>query len=148
MNIRGCKSSDFEVVLVFLEKLWPEKRLNQQRLKVVYERALASRDQDYICVEENSNVIGFCSLTMRNNLWQEGHLGHIDVLFVDEAYRGSGIGSALLNHASRLAKECGCRRVELDSAFHRKEAHRFYEANGFENRGYLFSKVLDSEELA
>jgi glucosamine-phosphate N-acetyltransferase len=34
------------------------------------------------------------------------------------------------------------RRVELDSAFHRKQAHRFYEQLGFENRAYLFSKAL------
>jgi hypothetical protein len=33
-------------------------------------------------------------------------------------------------------------RVELESAFHRKKAHAFYERQGFENRGYLFSKPI------
>lgn len=29
-----------------------------------------------------------------------------------------------------------------DSAFHRRDAHRFYEQMGFERRAYLFSKEL------
>jgi hypothetical protein len=32
--------------------------------------------------------------------------------------------------------------VELDSAFHRSQAHKFYQQEGFENRAYLFSKPL------
>jgi GNAT superfamily N-acetyltransferase len=41
-----------------------------------------------------------------------------------------------------LAKQKGCRVIELDSAFHREEAHRFYEHLGFEKRAYLFTKTL------
>ena len=40
------------------------------------------------------------------------------------------------------AKERGCAPVELDSAFNRTEAHAFYERRGFENRAFLFSKLL------
>ena len=40
------------------------------------------------------------------------------------------------------AKNKGCVRVELDSAFQREEAHDFYNKLGFKNRAYLFSKEL------
>jgi glucosamine-phosphate N-acetyltransferase len=36
----------------------------------------------------------------------------------------------------------GCKQFELDSAFHRKEAHAFYEQRRFERRALLFSKPL------
>jgi hypothetical protein len=36
----------------------------------------------------------------------------------------------------------GCRRLELDSAFHREAAHRFNEKRGMEKRAYLFTQVL------
>jgi len=32
--------------------------------------------------------------------------------------------------------------VELDSAFHRIESHRFYENLGFQKRAFTFSKEL------
>jgi GNAT superfamily N-acetyltransferase len=56
--------------------------------------------------------------------------------------RGCGLGTQLLVEIVRCAKLRGCKRVELDSAFHREEAHQFYLRNGFENRAYLFSKSL------
>jgi len=94
------------------------------------------------CAVEGDRVIGFCSLTLKSNLWQAGYLGHIDELIVDEQHRGRGIGRSLLNAIIEAAVKNGCSRIELDSAFHRKDAHKFYETQGFENRAYLFSKVL------
>jgi hypothetical protein len=40
------------------------------------------------------------------------------------------------------ARRQGCKRIELDSAFHRAQAHALYEDLGFEKRAFLFSKVL------
>jgi ribosomal protein S18 acetylase RimI-like enzyme len=129
-------------VVALLRQLWPEKPLNIQSLQLVYDHALSLEDQKYLCAVENGNVVGFGSLTIKNNLWQEGFLGHIDELIVDKDFRGKGIGRQLLSAFILLAKKMQCRRVELDTAFHRKEAHRFYEQQGFENRAYLFSLML------
>jgi len=52
-----------------------------------------------------------------------------------------------LNAIIAIAKERGCTRIELDSAFHRKEAHQFYERNGFGNRAYLFLEIIDLNSL-
>jgi GNAT superfamily N-acetyltransferase len=92
--------------------------------------------------DRRSAKIGFGSLTLKNNLWQEGYVGHVDELVVDSTHRSRGVGTLLLNQIIELARRKGCRRVELDSAFHRKEAHMFYEQHGFENRAFLFSRVL------
>jgi ribosomal protein S18 acetylase RimI-like enzyme len=89
-----------------------------------------------------NRVVGLGSLTVKDNLWQEGKIAYIEEIVVHEDLRGKGIGTQLLEQLVRSAKEAGCRRVELDSAFHRKEAHGFYERHGFENRAFLFSKVL------
>lgn len=88
-------------------------------------------------------MIGFAPLTIKNNLWQAGNLGHIDELVVDQEHRGAGIGTTLLHEIIAAAKQRDCVRVELDSAFHREKAHKFYKRNGFDNRAYLFSKELN-----
>jgi GNAT superfamily N-acetyltransferase len=140
--IRPCASEDFLQVLVLLEQLWPDKTLDAEALSRVYSRGLESSLQHYLCAVEDGNIAGFCSLSIKNNLWQAGYLAHIDELVVGKEKRGRGIGSALLNAIIQIAAEAGCSSVELDSAFHRSEAHRFYQKHGFENRAYLFSKSL------
>jgi len=140
--IRPCTSADFEQIFELLKQLWPDKTLDSKALARVYHRGLTSDLQRYICAADDENVIAFCSLTLKNNLWQAGFLGHIDELIVSKEKRGSGVGSALLAAIIGIAKEAGCPRVELDSAFHRSEAHKFYQQQGFENRAYLFSRVL------
>lgn len=92
--------------------------------------------------QDKDSIVGFVSLAIKNNLWMEGNLGHVDELIVDKNYRGKGIGTLLLNRIIDLAKEQRCKRVEVDSAFLRKDAHEFYESFGFEKRAFLFSKKL------
>jgi glucosamine-phosphate N-acetyltransferase len=140
--LRPCKTDDFAGIVALLIQLWPDKQLDINSIRLVYDRALSSDSQNYICLTDNNKIIGFASLTIRNNLWQQGFLGHVDELVVDEHYRGRGFGTQLLEHIISLAMHKGCRRIELDTAFHRKDAHRFYEKHGFENRGYVFSKSL------
>ena len=142
IQIRLCRAEDFEAVVPLLCQLWPGKPLDTLALRVVFDKALASDAQIYLCVTEGSRVIGFGSLTFKNNLWHEGSVGNVDELVVDEKCRGKGVGAKLLASLIDLARERGCRRVELDSAHHRKEAHRFYERQGFENRACLFSRIL------
>jgi GNAT superfamily N-acetyltransferase len=141
-KIQPCRRNDFTAVFHLLRQPWPNKDLDMAALQKVFERVLDSDSQVYLCAIDDEDVVGFALLTIKNNLWQAANLGHIDELIVDEKYRGSGLGTVLLNEIVAQARQRGCARVELDSAFHRKKAHQFYERHGFENRGYLFSKPL------
>jgi GNAT superfamily N-acetyltransferase len=140
--IRPCTGEDFDRIFGLLEQLWPDKSLDRDSLCQVYRRGLASALQRFLCAVEGENIVGFCSLTVKNNLWQAGYLAHIDELVASEEKRGLGIGGALLAAIIVAAKQAGCSRVELDSAFRRAEAHKFYQRQGFENRAYLFSNPL------
>jgi glucosamine-phosphate N-acetyltransferase len=140
--IRKTLPGDFDDVLVLLGQLWPERTLDADALARVFFKALDCSTRVYLSAVEDERVVGFCSLTITSSLWQQGCIGHVDELVVDARFRGSGIGTALLDRAAEEAKGRGCTRLELDSAFHRTEAHKFYEQQGFENRAYLFSKPL------
>jgi len=142
VEIRSCHAEDFDDVVKLLHQLWPDKEIDLPSLKIVFDRGLASESQKYICAVEEGKVIGFGSLTIKNNLWQEGYICHVDELVVDDVYRQKGTGTKILQRLIDAAGEKNCRRIELDSAFHRREAHKFYEKLGFENRAFLFSKVL------
>lgn len=141
-TIRPCQPHDFDAVLSLLRQLWPDKQLDAGALREVFDRALQSDAQVYLCATDGDQVLGFVSLTVKNNLWQAANLGHIDELVVDEQHRGRGLGKKLLDAIIVQARQKNCARVELDSAFHRREAHSFYEKHHFANRAILFSKIL------
>lgn len=107
----------------------------------VFLRGLQS-DSQYLCVELNRRVIGFCSFAIVNNFWQEGYIAYIYAMIVDKSFRGQGIGTELIKCAVDKAKQIGCKKIELDSGFPRENAHNFYKKNGFEKRAYLFSRDL------
>lgn len=54
----------------------------------------------------------------------------VEVLWVDEAARGRGIGSRLLAEAERLAREMGARNAALETF--EWQAPRFYQKQGYE----------------
>jgi len=143
VEIRGCTIDDFDAIVPLLQQLWPGKPLHRESLRRVVERALGSESQCYLCAVEDGRVVGFGSMTFMNSLWVEGPLAYVDELVVEERSRGRGIGGRLTNAMTELARKRGAKRIELDSAFHRKEAHRFYEESGFERRAYVFTKPLE-----
>ncbi|MGO8748800.1 MAG: N-acetyltransferase family protein [Thermoguttaceae bacterium] len=142
IELRECTTADFDQVVGLLKQLWPDVVLDIESLRATYWRAVSSENCRYICATADGRLVAFCSLNVRDSLWQQGLLGHVDELAVDAGFRRQGIGTRLLDHAAILARNLGCLRIELDSALHREDAHRFYERLGFENRAYLFSKCL------
>ncbi len=142
MKIRAVTSDDFGRICELLQQLWPGKRLDRNALKTVMNRALQSPQDVFLCAEVDTTVVGFCSLAVRNSLWLESRLGILSEMIVDEAFRNRGIGTALLGTIIDMGRQRGCRRIELDSAFHREKTHHFYEKAGFAKRAYLFSKEL------
>jgi len=140
--IRNVKRSDFDSVYPLFSQLWPDKKLNKSSLKKVFLKSIKSDSDKYFCAAIDNKITGFCSITIKNSLWQEGKIANICELIVDEKHRGKKIGTSLMKHAEQEAKKAGCKAIELDSAYHRKLAHKFYKKIGYEDRAYLFSKVL------
>lgn len=142
IEIRPASIDDFDQLLVLFRQLWPTKVILPERLKTIFARVVATPYKQYLCAVEGNRVIGLGAVSFKDNLWQEGTIAYVEELVVHEDYRGRGIRSRLLEHLIGLARDRDCRRIELDSAFHRAEAHRLYERHGFEKRAYLFSRIL------
>jgi glucosamine-phosphate N-acetyltransferase len=140
--IRETKLYDFEKVIALLEQLWPDKVMNKNALLKVFSACVRSPANMYLCAEVDGNMIGFCSLVIRENLRIEGLVAHIDELIIDERHRRMGFGAELLDAAIIAATKRGCKIVELDSAFYREGAHKFYLKEGFVKQAFLFSKEL------
>jgi len=142
LTFSSPQEADFPALLPLFAQLWPDEELQPEKLRRVFSQGLASLQQEYLIAKLGEQIVAFGSLTIKNDLWQEGNLAHIDELVVEEAFRGQGVGTRLLVTLIKLAQKHNCGRIELDSGFHRQAAHKFYAGQGFENRGLIFSRKL------
>ncbi|EED93649.1 n-acetyl transferase, partial [Thalassiosira pseudonana CCMP1335] len=58
---------------------------------------------------------------------QKIYSGYIGMLAVEDEYRRSGIGTALVERAIHLMKEMGCQSIKLETEVTNKGAMRLYE---------------------
>ena len=142
VRIRPATENDFGGVLSLFGQLWPEKVLNRESQQAIYNAMLESEGYELFCAEKEGAIAGFASLSIQHNFWQEGYILYIATMIVDEKHRRQGIGTALIREIEKIARERDCKRIELESAFHRKEAHAFYEKMGFEKRAYFYSREV------
>lgn len=138
VEVVSAGPDDFAEVFMMLEELWPGRELNQQAINRVYLNNLYSEVKEYYVARGADRIIGFITMHIVENLWAQGCLMQIEELVVSEKCRSQGIGRKLIEQAFTLAKERGCRSVEVTSAFHRSKAHLFYESCGFEKKAYHF----------
>ena len=66
----------------------------------------------------------------------------IESVRVKSSVRGQNVGTALMKEAIRIARENGCKLVQLDSDLRRPRAHLFYRRLGFVQSHAGFKKAL------
>jgi len=67
---------------------------------------------------------------------------YVDDLVTTAEARSTGVGRALLASLAQRAEAAGCRALDLDSAVHRADAHRFYMREGLTIISFHFARQL------
>lgn len=86
---------------------------------------------------ETDNIIGFCIAYSRKVS------GKIEVLFVDEKYRGQGLGSKLMNSAMTWFHSKHIDEIEL-TVVYGNDAVSFYEKLGFYPRSTIMTTKIEN----
>jgi GNAT superfamily N-acetyltransferase len=102
---------------------------------------VAKLDHRVVVAEVDGQIRGVAGLRRDLQLEADGPYVCLTVLVVDEAARGLGVGTALVEEAERWAATLGATRLMLTSGHHRTAAHRFYERLGFASTGVRFVKT-------
>jgi GNAT superfamily N-acetyltransferase len=83
-------------------------------------------------------IIGRAFLFLIYNDLHSKPYGLLEDVFIEEKYRGKGIGKELVQRVIEKAKEFGCYKLIATSRFERENVHRLYENLGFKKWGYEF----------
>jgi len=77
----------------------------------------------------NNHVEGMALIYPRYSTWK-GLVIHLEDLIVSEAFRGSGLGTALLDEVVKFAAKLGVKRISWDVLDWNEPAIEFYEKKG------------------
>jgi GNAT superfamily N-acetyltransferase len=100
------------------------------------ERLIEQRNTEFLLgtPHDDSPPAGVCQLRYRHSIWKAADDCWLEDLFVRDAARGAGLGSALVSLALEQARTRGCRRVELDTNEVNEAALELYRRLGFSDR--------------
>ena len=142
LELKNAQVTDFEDVFKLLEQLWSDTKLNKKDFADVYSSNLGREDTfNKVAILDNKVIAYYCGYTFLN-LYHTGKVFYLQIIIVDENYRKLGIGKKIIDDIVSISSSKKCKAIELDSAFFRESAHRFYTNLGFNKRGYVFSKLL------
>ncbi len=87
-------------------------------------------------------VVGYATWSLECSTWRAAEHAHLDCLFLEEAFRGRGLGRALFERVARDAAALGAPHVEWQTPAWNAAAIRFYErlgAAGLDKRRFSWS---------
>lgn len=121
-KIESCKDDDADYII--------DRLVEYNLAKVPAKQKVLFEKLDKKITDDNGRIIAGC--VARMYCW---NVTYIDTLWVDESYRGKGLGAKLLAEVECAAKEKGCYLIHLDTFDF--QAKGFYEKQGYEVFGVL-----------
>lgn len=116
----------------------------QADAKSGFERQLDRDDTTVYLLVESGTAIGY--LTLRDGTRpSRAHSRYVTIvdLFVEEAHRDCGHGSAAVDAAKRFASASGADYLTVSCEWDNEGARRFYATNGFAEKQVPFAQRLD-----
>ena len=103
-------------------------------------------------VESSNSIIGYASFSKECSTWHATYFLHLDCLFIEENYRGLGIGKALLNSIIEYARKNKLNHLEWQTPSFNEAAIKFYNSIGAHAkqklRYTLHLKQTNNEEIS
>jgi GNAT superfamily N-acetyltransferase len=136
--IRNCVKEDLSEVVKLCKKhaeyereaLAPEG--GQMQLGLRLESAIFSVTPRLFCfvVEVENNIIGYATYAFDFSTWDAQQFLYLDCLYLEDDFRGMGIGEAVMKTLERIAKENHCVNIQWQTPIWNERAIKFYQRMG------------------
>jgi aminoglycoside 6'-N-acetyltransferase I len=151
LSIRVAQGIDLEEVAQMMASLWPDAAIEEVKAelqsKLKQEPPGTLPAAIVVAQVDDGPLIGFLEVGLRSHA--DGcnpaqPVGFVEGWFVDEGFRGQGIGRGLMDAAEEWARGHGCLEMASDALIDNDPSLKAHEALGFEvvDRCVHFRKSL------
>ena len=150
MNIRPAITRDIDDICRLLALLFaqeaeftPDRETQQRGVEAI----LANPDQGLIFVlEQSGRIAAIASLQFLISTALGGKVALLEDVIVEEAFRGKGLGAALIQHIRQYAAGNNILRLTLLTDAHNAPAQAFYKKQGFQTSPMIPMRLYPSEQ--
>lgn len=156
VTIRPAVLSDLDEIVALWMEMMQEHEQFDSRVRLAgnadeayenYARYYVLRaDADVLVAENKQEVIGFCLAYCARNLpmFRPGQYGFLSDVAVASAWRGKGVGTALVEETKQRFRRHGVRHIQLQVYHHNTAAREFWRKAGFNE--FVHGLWFDMEE--
>lgn len=137
-NLFDLEKENYDPTLIIN---WP---LTEEGRK--YFEDLITNDYVVLAVAEDV-IVGYLAGTIEEKgSYEEIQYGEINNMFIDDNYRGYGIGKKLINSFKNYCKDNNIFNLKVTASYRNKNAIAFYHKNGFEEFNLTLTANIDEED--
>ena len=140
-TLRKILASDLQNIYLFVCDL-EKTQFNFKDFETIFLQNIVQPHYYYLVAEAEQKLLGYISCHVQLLLHHCGKVGEIQELYVDEDYRGMGIGTALLNYLEKELSKDEVLTLEVTAQLKREQTHQFYALNDFSYSHKKFIKQI------
>ncbi len=139
--IRSGRVGDSERVFALLKQLASSYAPDKVAFDQNFEFLVADEATSLLLVAEGTDglVLGYALTTVTPLLYTNGRSAQLQELVVDDAYRGTGIGTALIEEIERICRETQVKQLTVAS----RRSADFYERLGYRSTADFLKRTFD-----
>ena len=94
------------------------------------ETFILANNQKLLLLKNESEIIGTCLITLKNNPVNNTKTFYLDYICIKEEYRNRGLGSKIIKEVEKIARNENINYLELTSNKNREYARKMYLNEG------------------
>ena len=141
-EVRRAEEKDLLTIYNFICIL-EDTKFNYSQFEKIFRENIINSNYFYYVAVNDDKIIGFISCHTQYLLHHCSKVAEIQELFVNETYRGKGIGRLLINQLEKELKKSDCLLIEVTAQNKRLQTHLIYENIGFTCSHKKFTKSLN-----
>ncbi|HEX9151964.1 MAG TPA: GNAT family N-acetyltransferase, partial [Flavobacterium sp.] len=83
-----------------------------------------------LVAEKNKTIVGYAAYTFDFSTWDAASFMYLDCLYLEENFRGFGIGEAILEQLKQIAADKKCINIQWHTPKFNERAIKFYNRIG------------------
>ena len=144
LEIRIARDEELPEIITLYNLMWADSKspLTMKVGENIYRRIRDNPDDDMYVVLLEDRIVGSFTVLVRKGGGGSNECV-VENVAVNPKFQRRGIGSSIVYFLTDWCKLCGIATLTFTSGEKRDKSDAFYEAMGFERRGFSFTKTID-----